>query len=64
MDLREYLFRNRLTVKEFSEKIKYQRTYISAVIHGKTPGKKLASAIEEATAGEVKAKDLLKKPHK
>lgn len=61
MDLREYLFRNRLTVTEFAKKINYGRTYINEIVSGnRTPGRKLAEAIEKATDGHVKAADLLK----
>jgi len=60
MDLREYLFYNRMTVKQFSEKIGCSRNHISEIIHGRRiPGKRLAKDIEIATNGEVKAKNLL-----
>lgn len=59
MDLREYLFRNRITCKAFSELVNYQRTYISKVIHGKIkPGRKLIQAIMKATNGQVSASDF------
>ncbi len=61
MDLREYLFRNRLTVKGFSDKIDCSRNHLSSIIHGRfKPSKRLAKDIELATNGEVKAEDLLK----
>ena len=61
MDLREYLFRHRISVTAFSSQINYARTYISEIVNGvKKPGRKLAELIEKATNGEVKAEELLK----
>ena len=65
MDLREYLFRKRLTVKEFSETLDYTRTHLSQIINGnRRPSKRLAKAIEELTEGEVTIHELLKKKNK
>lgn len=62
MDLREYLFRKRLTVKEFSELIDCSRTHVSAIVNNRIkPSKRLAKSIELATNGEVKAEELLGK---
>jgi DNA-binding transcriptional regulator YdaS (Cro superfamily) len=61
MDLREYLFIHRLSVKDFSEKLDYSRTHLSAIVHGKLkPSKRLARAIERETNGEVTVEELLK----
>lgn len=61
MDLREYLFRKRLTQVEFAEKIGYTRDYVSQVVNGKKiPGKKMAKRVEVETKGAVKVKDLIK----
>lgn len=61
MDLREYLFRKRITVKEFSETLDYTRTHLSQIINGnRSPSKRLARSIEKATNGEVTAEELLK----
>jgi hypothetical protein len=61
MDLREYLFKNRLKVTDFAKIIGYERGYINKVVNGlMIPGRKLAESIEKATNGEVKAEDLLK----
>ncbi len=60
MDLREYLFRKRMSVSDFAKKINYSRQHVSSVMHGNyQAGEKLAEAIETATDGEVKAKDIL-----
>ena len=60
MELREYLFRHRITVTELAKQINYERTYVNAVVTGsKKPGRKLAQAIEKATNGEVMARELL-----
>ena len=61
MNLREYLFINRLSVKEFSEKVDYSRTHISGIMHGKLkPSPKLARRIEKETNGEVTIEELMK----
>ncbi len=62
MDLRTYLFKNYITIKEFSESIGYHRSYVSQIINEfKLPGTKLALKIEEATKGEVKASNYINK---
>jgi DNA-binding transcriptional regulator YdaS (Cro superfamily) len=48
-------------VTEFAKIVNYSRQHISAVVHGTLkPGRKVAEAIEKATNGEIKAKELLK----
>lgn len=60
MHLRAYLWKHKLTIQEFAEKIGYNRHHISRVMRGEQrPAKKLAIAIETATAGEVTAEELL-----
>ncbi len=60
MDLREYLFRKRITIAEFSRNINYTPEYVGSIIHKKMkPGKKLAKAIEKATNGEVTVEELM-----
>lgn len=62
MDLREYLFHKRLSIKEFGEMVDCTRPYISAVVHGRLiPSIRLAKSIETVTNGEVTAESLLKK---
>ena len=62
MDLKEFLYQKRMQIKEFAGIIKYDRSSITEVIHGRrTPGRKLIEAIEEATGGLVTRDDLLKK---
>lgn len=61
MKLKIYLVMNKMTIKEFAEKVEYSRNQISNIINGTSkPSKRLAKVIEEATNGEVKAEDLLK----
>lgn len=61
MNLKEYLFLHRISVSEFSHKIKCNRSYFSRLINGHVkPGKRLAEDIEQATNGEVTAEELLK----
>jgi len=46
MNLKEYLFVHRISVKEFSETLGYSRTHLSAIVHGKfKPTRKLAHNI-------------------
>ncbi len=62
MDLREYLFRKKMTVAEFGRQINFSRIHLSKIIHGeRRPSPKLAKIIEQATNGEVIAKELLGK---
>jgi len=62
MDLRTFLFLNKIQLKEFAKQIDYTSNQISEVMHGRRPaGKRLARAIEKATNGQVKAEDLIRK---
>ncbi len=59
MELREYLFRNRITATAFGRKIGYAGGYISDISNGKKhPGRKLLGLIIRATGGEVTENDL------
>jgi transcriptional regulator with XRE-family HTH domain len=61
MNLREYLFIRRMSVKSFSEIVDYSRTHISSIVNGRLiPSPKLARRIEKETNGEVKAEELLR----
>jgi transcriptional regulator with XRE-family HTH domain len=61
MEIKLYLAKNRMTIKEFCELIGYSRNQISGIINGKLkPSIRLAKTIEQATNGEVKAEELLK----
>lgn len=60
MDLREYLFRNRITITDFGKKIDCPRAYLSQIVNGhKKPGKRLAKAIQDATNDVVTIQELL-----
>lgn len=61
MQLKLYLVKQRISIKEFSEMIGYSRNQISGIANEKLkPSPRLAKVIERATNGEVKAEDLLK----
>lgn len=61
MELKLYLVKNRITIKEFCERIGYSRNQISGIANGKLkPSMRLAKVIEEATGGEVTIEDLMK----
>ena len=61
MDLREYLFRKKMSATEMSHIIECSRTHISEIVHGRRiPSKRLARDIEKATNGEVTIEELLK----
>jgi plasmid maintenance system antidote protein VapI len=65
MNLKEYLFFKRMTVKEFSQIMDYSRTHMSSIVNGTaTAGIKLAKRIEKFTDGELKAIDLMKENDK
>ena len=60
MNLREYLFRKRLSATEFARLIEYSRTQVSLVANERVkPSKRLAKIIERATDGNVSAEELL-----
>lgn len=59
MNLKEYLFINRLTVNEFSKSLGYSRNHISGIISGRLKAcRRLAMSIEKETNGVVKAEEL------
>lgn len=62
MDLDEYLWRNKITRKDFAKKIGMTPHSLSSIVAGKVSAK-LYTAINivEATKGEVSYKDLLRK---
>lgn len=60
MDLREYLYREDMTVTKLAEIVDCNKSYLSCVKKKrKKPGKKLAKYIERATEGKVTADYLL-----
>ncbi len=61
MQLRDYLYFKKLTIKYMADKLKYSRTHMSLVVNGiSKPSQRLADAIEKFTKGEVKASEILK----
>lgn len=61
MNLREYLFRERLTKKAFAKKINYSPVTLSLYVSGKIRlSKRLADIIEKASDGKVTAEEILK----
>lgn len=61
MDLREYLFRNRITATEFCKKVECSRNYISMIQRGEAyPSHRLARDIVAQTGGQVKMEDLVR----
>jgi transcriptional regulator with XRE-family HTH domain len=60
MDLREYLFRKRMSSTDFAKLLGCERSYLSKIVNRKMkPGKYLAKAIVEATNGEVSYEELM-----
>lgn len=60
MDLREYLFRNRISITDFAKQVNASRNHISGITNRAwKPGKYLALLIENVTNGEVTAEELL-----
>lgn len=54
MELGEYLFKNKITGRDFAKLVGYDYTYISAVKNGlKYPGRKMRERIAQATFGQV-----------
>jgi DNA-binding transcriptional regulator YdaS (Cro superfamily) len=59
MQLREYLFKNKLSRAKFSRSINYTKSYLNQVMRGMSPlGEKLIRSIEKETHGQVSQKDL------
>ncbi|CAB4121664.1 hypothetical protein UFOVP1357_29 [uncultured Caudovirales phage] len=62
MELKEYLFRKKITVKKLAEDLMYSRSHINIVVNRKLiPGRKLGEMIEEYTNGEVTYKSMKRK---
>lgn len=58
MELREYLFKYRVTAVQFAQEIDYNYSYLVQITTGnRKPGKKLMKIIEKATDGLVKPSD-------
>ena len=63
MTLKEYLFHNKMSVKEFADILDYSRTHISAIVNDKSyASPKLIRRIERLTEGKVTKEDLPTKP--
>lgn len=61
MDIREFLFMNRMTVSEFAQKLDVCPNHITAIKNGRyRAGKKLARDIEKFSDGHIKAEELRK----
>ncbi len=61
MELRLWLCKNRITIKDFSDKLGYTREYIGNICSEKhIPSVYLAKRISKFTNGEVSVMDLLK----
>lgn len=61
MELKEYLFRNNLTIQALADRMHYTRTRLSLLVHGHIkPSRKMAMLIEKETDGKVTLKDLMK----
>jgi transcriptional regulator with XRE-family HTH domain len=59
MDLKEYLYRKKISIVEFSKLMDLSRTHISLIVNKKRiPGKKLAKKISTFTEGFVSVEEL------
>ncbi len=59
MELRRYLFENRIKVCEFAKQVDYAPATISMIINGRQKiGRKLARNIEKITNGMVTAEEV------
>lgn len=61
MKLRQWLYNNRLTIKQFAELIDYERSYVHTWLSGqKKPSKKVMKVVRHYTLGKVsKFSDLV-----
>jgi len=66
MDLRDYLHYNKLTLKEFAEKLGITPNYLGAIKRGEEiPSKQLVKMIALVTNGEVTLNEIMsQKPAK
>jgi transcriptional regulator with XRE-family HTH domain len=61
MNLKEYLYLKKVTIKDLSELLDYSRPHLSGVVNGKLkPSRKLARAIQKYTNGEVTMEEIFK----
>lgn len=61
MNLRTYLFENRISVTAFSKTLGCSRIHLSEIINGRrTPSLLLATSIEKMTESQVTVQELLK----
>lgn len=59
MDLREYLFKKRLTAKEFSDQVNLSYMLVLKAKASEPIGRRAAVIIEKATNGHVTKEDLV-----
>lgn len=59
MDLREYLFRKRMTIKALAEEMDCSKPQLSLVKRGKPVSPRFARRLEKATNGEIQASDIV-----
>ena len=61
MDLKEWLFFNKMTIVELARILDYSRTHMVGIVaHRYNPSLKLVKRIESLTNGQVTAKDFKK----
>lgn len=60
MNLRVYLAEKNIRLNEFCKLLDVNHCYLSRVVNGFRPGRKLARNIEKATEGRVTAAEILK----
>jgi transcriptional regulator with XRE-family HTH domain len=59
---KHYLADNSLSVAELARRIRYDRAYLSQIMHEKcSPGRKFIEEIEEFTNGKISRKDFPRK---
>jgi len=62
MDLKVYLATIDMSIKEFSELIDFNRSYVSLVLNGhRQPSRKFSQVVKELTDGQVTVEDFKKK---
>lgn len=60
MELREYLFRNRVEVKQLAQELDYCRHHLSNIVNKKSfASHRLAKEIEKITNGQVTIPELI-----
>ena len=59
MTLRDYLYKNNLSIDDFARTIQYHRNYVSRIMRGMhTPSDRFIFSVDVATKGQIKEENI------